>query len=204
MTSKLKPLILFLILLLTLTSISYANDDIPAIVEFNIVYFIAEDATVDPMISPDAIQERFNTDIVHTWQEVLFYDDLLGIDGFIIHASVIDMIDSMWLTHEYNQGLVLTAFDVPAEIFADLIGREGLSDRYTLVEDDIVFITAHSFNTREVLDGTGLGSVAIENHSSSTVDVLSTEEGQFVLDLMLEDLETAYQYKRNLLDDLLD
>ncbi|MGB7342249.1 MAG: hypothetical protein WBC91_25350 [Phototrophicaceae bacterium] len=172
---------------------------------FNIVYFIAEDAEVDDIISPAAMQERFNADIVHRWEQLVFYDEFLGIDGLIIHVSVVDRVeDSAWFIRQYELGMTLTAFNVLPETFSDLVGNEGYDDRYELIEGDVVFITANSFSIPEILDGTGLGGVAIRGRGGNRVNRLSTAEGRFVLNFMIDDIRQNQQAQRQLMDELLD
>ncbi len=172
--------------------------------EYNIVYFIAEDASTSDYASPDWIQEQLSVDVIHSWEKLLFYDDVLRIDSLIVHNSAVEMVDSDWLTDPYNRGLVLTAINMPATIFADLIQRDGLRDRYTLVEDDTVFITAFTLNVRRALDGTDLAGVAIWATSGTRVNRLSTEEGQISFVIMVNDIRELQHKQRYLIDDLLD
>lgn len=171
---------------------------------YNIVYFIAEDAETGEYDSTEWMREQLAVDVVNTWEELLFYEELLGIDGLIIHNSVAASLDSDWLARQYLFGLVVTAINMPAPTYAALIQRDGLSDRYELVANDTVFVTSQRLKVRDVLRGTDLGGVGIWETAGSTVNQLSTEEGQRAFIALVEDIRQLEHDKRYLIEDMLE
>jgi hypothetical protein len=154
---------------------------------FNIVYLVDRTAELDEAISLERIEEYFHAQPLDSWEDVLFYDDLLPIQAMIIHSSALPWIDQEWTAEAYKRGVIFAAFDIPAEDFARIVGIPRLEKRYVLVPGENTYIRGYAYR-----GGAGNG-----------VGILSRpDERMALIDGVVRDLESIRQQKQDFLRDL--
>ena len=87
----------------------------------NIVYLVSPDADVDNLVSEPSLRAMVNAIPVHSEAELHTYELLLRPDAILLHESALDFVDTTWLQEQYQAGIVIVAFDMAPQTFAELL-----------------------------------------------------------------------------------
>jgi hypothetical protein len=137
------------------------------------------------------MEQYFHAQPLDSWEDVLFYDDLLPIEALIIHPSALTFIDQKWTAEAYKRGVIFAAFNLPSQDFAEIVDDIRLEKRYVLVPEENTFIVAYRYVT-SFTHGAGDG-----------VGILSRPDERLALiDGIVRDLESIREQKQDFLRDL--
>lgn len=154
---------------------------------YNIIYLIEDGIETNPDLTATNMRKIVHATPLHSVQEIETYEYLLQPHAIIIHPSAIDFIDKDWLQAHYLNGVIITAFNTPPDVFADMIANEAMRSRYELPDDPTFFVSVYRLGLANRTNP--LVRQTVQNmHSSvsgSHLAVLSTEQYAFVGNLAL-------------------
>ena len=111
-----------------------------------IVYLITEESQGDAVDNAAAISERFEAVTLHEWDDYLQFERLFLVEALILHPSALEFVDDKVITAAYERGVVISVLNIPNKRLVELLDNPLLEDRYTLVENDVVFALFFSFD----------------------------------------------------------
>ncbi|MFN8529139.1 MAG: hypothetical protein U0670_11040 [Anaerolineae bacterium] len=101
----------------------------------------------------EALESGFQTNFVSTWDDVIDPTGISGLNGLVLHASALDVIDEAWVAERYRAGLVIAGINIPVEELANLIDNPCLSNNEFAGEP---YRTDFFISTYEVVIGDNL------------------------------------------------
>jgi hypothetical protein len=111
-----------------------------------IVYLIAEESQGDTVDDTVAISARFEVVTLHEWDDYLQFERLFPVEALILHPSALDFVEDDVITAAYERGVVISVLNISNERLVELLDNPLLEDRYTLIENDVVFALFFSFD----------------------------------------------------------
>ena len=113
---------------------------------YNLVYLVTDDSDISSSPHYADVLQTFGVQEINSMREVETYESALQIDAVFIHPSALDFVDTEWLQQAYANGVVIVAFNIPPEQFAHLVGNPTLADRYTLIENEVVYVVVSQYD----------------------------------------------------------
>lgn len=100
-----------------------ANFASRTIFDFRLAYLITEDASIQgTVVSSENMREYLGAITIHSWDEFMELNNQQPFNMILIHASMVEIVDTAWMSTAYRNEIFIVGIDVRREQLGEIVG----------------------------------------------------------------------------------